>query len=360
MSKHGERTKMKNLKAVRILTMVLLITVALPASLAYALVPTEPHNANAIWIEPSQIQLNISQISPGYKFNVTIWANCSVPCGGWQIWFIYESAYINATGAGYTLPDGSKSEFFQNITTIPVSPSFKSHNGTHNRVEYGETWAGSGPYRSPGYGSLAWIELNVTRVPEDAQEAKTDFYGYSGAVRRTYLIDGTNSQKVDLSAYGGLVKFLPAPPDTTPPTITILSPTNKTYVTDSVQLNFTISEPTSWIGYSLDGQENVTIVANTILTNLTEGSHNIVVFANDTKGNMGKSSIVYFSVSAHGLREDVNGDGSVGIDDIFEAALAFGSSPGHPRWNEKADVNLDDIVDLLDMFLIASKFGTGL
>ena len=85
--------------------------------------------------------------------------------------------------------------------------------------------------------------------------------------------------------------------DTAPPTMTLLSPENKTYTTTSIPLTFTPNETTSWIGYSLDNQANVTITGNTTLTGLSEGTHSITVYANDTSGNMGASEIVYFTVS---------------------------------------------------------------
>lgn len=81
------------------------------------------------------------------------------------------------------------------------------------------------------------------------------------------------------------------------PEIIILSPQNTTYTTTSVELIFTVSEKTSWMGYSLDFQENVTITGNVTLTELAEGPHNIIVFANDTSGFMGASQRVYFTVS---------------------------------------------------------------
>jgi parallel beta-helix repeat protein len=84
--------------------------------------------------------------------------------------------------------------------------------------------------------------------------------------------------------------------DTTSPYITILSPQNKTYITSSIPLTFTVNEPTSWIGYSLDGQANVTISGNTTLTSLSYGQHSITVYANDTSGNMGASNKVFLTV----------------------------------------------------------------
>jgi parallel beta-helix repeat protein len=84
--------------------------------------------------------------------------------------------------------------------------------------------------------------------------------------------------------------------DTTSPTILILHPENNTYNMDDVPLTFTLSEPASWIGYSLDDSANETISGNTTITVPNEGQHNITVYANDSASNMGSSSTVYFSV----------------------------------------------------------------
>ena len=86
-------------------------------------------------------------------------------------------------------------------------------------------------------------------------------------------------------------------PQLIPPTIDLISPVNATYGVTSIPLNFTVSEATSWIGYSLDGATNVTITGDILLTDLSLESHNIIVYANDTDGNMGASDRVYFTVA---------------------------------------------------------------
>lgn len=78
--------------------------------------------------------------------------------------------------------------------------------------------------------------------------------------------------------------------------IEILSPTDTIYSTDSVPLSFTVNKATSWMGYSLDGHVNETITGNTTLTSLEDGSHYVIVYANDTCGRMGASSTVHFAV----------------------------------------------------------------
>jgi hypothetical protein len=87
--------------------------------------------------------------------------------------------------------------------------------------------------------------------------------------------------------------------DTTPPHITIISPENKTYATSSVSLTFIVSEPTSWTGYSLDNQANVTITGNTTLTGLVNSCHSVMIYGNDNLGNMGASEKVYFTVAVN-------------------------------------------------------------
>jgi len=54
---------------------------------------------------------------------------------------------------------------------------------------------------------------------------------------------------------------------------------------------------------------------------------------------------------------DSDGDGFVTIADISVAAVAFGSFPGHSRWNSIADLNKDGWVDISDIAKIAVDFG---
>ena len=84
--------------------------------------------------------------------------------------------------------------------------------------------------------------------------------------------------------------------DTTAPTITLTSPQEKTCNSTFIPLEFNTDEPTSWMGYSIDNKANITLTGNTTLTGLTEDAHNIVVYANDTAGNIGKSMVVSFTV----------------------------------------------------------------
>jgi hypothetical protein len=87
-------------------------------------------------------------------------------------------------------------------------------------------------------------------------------------------------------------------PDVQPPVVTVSSPTSKTYETGDIPLTFTVNEPTSWMGYSLDGQDNVTITGNTTLSGLAIGAHNLTVSAEDLTGLIGVSATIQFNIVA--------------------------------------------------------------
>ena len=54
---------------------------------------------------------------------------------------------------------------------------------------------------------------------------------------------------------------------------------------------------------------------------------------------------------------DLNHDEKVDILDAIKAADAFGSYPGHPRWNYHVDQNKDSAINILDLIIIAKNFG---
>jgi hypothetical protein len=73
-------------------------------------------------------------------------------------------------------------------------------------------------------------------------------------------------------------------------------PLNQTYDSSDISLTFSVSEATSAISYSLDGQKNVTVVGNVTIPALMDGPHTLTVFATDLMGNSG-SATVHFRVA---------------------------------------------------------------
>jgi hypothetical protein len=99
-----------------------------------------------------------------------------------------------------------------------------------------------------------------------------------------YIGSGANQYTIQLTV------------DTISPNITILSIENKTYSESSIHLNFQTSENTPWIAYNIDNHGNTTIQGNVTLSKLTNGSHSIIIYANDTAGNTGASETINFTI----------------------------------------------------------------
>jgi len=88
-------------------------------------------------------------------------------------------------------------------------------------------------------------------------------------------------------------------PDTTPPDITIIYPTNATNTSNTgININYTTSDinlESCW--YTNDSNDNVSLAScGTNITGITwsEGLHNITVWANDTTGNENNSDVSFF------------------------------------------------------------------
>ena len=55
-------------------------------------------------------------------------------------------------------------------------------------------------------------------------------------------------------------------------------------------------------------------------------------------------------------RADLNEDGKIDLLDLYVLCRAYGSYPGHERWDAKADINQDGKISLLDVVIIAKSF----
>ena len=81
-------------------------------------------------------------------------------------------------------------------------------------------------------------------------------------------------------------------PDTTPPSVTIFSPTNTTYNTTTINLNVGANEQISTWWYRLNNGPNVTFQPNTTIT-AQNSVNSLVVYAQDLAGNVGSATRVF-------------------------------------------------------------------
>ena len=118
----------------------------------------------------------------------------------------------------------------------------------------------------------------------------------------------------------------------TPPRVTILSLENATYNSSNVPLNFTVDKTFSQISYVLDGQKNTTMNGNITLTELSNGYHNVTVYATDETGNTGVSETVYFSVDVPFPVVTM-----AAASTVVAVAVGAGLLLYHKKWCQEAD-----------------------
>jgi hypothetical protein len=117
--------------------------------------------ANAMWIEPSI--LNVSYLEFANGFNVTVWANVDQSSTTWQIALRFDPTYLNITGFGLTGPTGRTSDFFSGGYPTVNSGTIYIDNGV---AYYFEIISGAGT-RPAGSGSLCWIEFQGITVANE-------------------------------------------------------------------------------------------------------------------------------------------------------------------------------------------------
>jgi hypothetical protein len=120
------------------------------------------------------------------------------------------------------------------------------------------------------------------------------FFGAANVNDELYAIGGSSMHNNSRLISNANEKYLPSK---TTEDILVNSPQNIIYERNSVALTFAISKPTSWIGYSIDGKEITTILGNTTLSDLSDGSHNVTLYAKDVAGNLGSSETIFFTVA---------------------------------------------------------------
>jgi hypothetical protein len=106
-----------------------------------------------------------------------------------------------------------------------------------------------------------------------------------------------SDQRYEVTAHA-TVNFVVVNVDSTAPSVSIQSPrNNSTYDAPDIELTFLVNETVAWMGYSLDGGDNVTVSNNMTLAGLFDGTHCLTIYANDTLGNTGVSETINFTIA---------------------------------------------------------------
>lgn len=152
-----------------------------------------------------------------------------------------------------------------------------------------EVYAGS-PYADAGATATDNVDPNVT-----VNAASTVDTSVIGSYIVTYTAtDAAGNNATPVVRTVNVV----AVPDTTVPVITLVSPENKTYNTSAVILKALFDKPidTAWIVLDNGAAQNFANNVSEILVNLSslsEGAHNLYVYANNSLGAESYSSVFF-------------------------------------------------------------------
>jgi peptidoglycan/xylan/chitin deacetylase (PgdA/CDA1 family)/PKD repeat protein len=127
----------------------------------------------------------------------------------------------------------------------------------------------------------------------------------------------------------------------------------------SQELSFTATGPSGTTGFT-----KVTI-AKTLVADIA----NLIVYLDGQRLQYSVASTVdswilsfAYTHSTHHIRlallpGDINNDGKVSLQDLIILAKAYGSKPGDPNWNPKADLDGNGIVNIIDLTIMAREYG---
>jgi hypothetical protein len=109
---------------------------------------------------------------------------------------------------------------------------------------------------------------------------------------------------------------------------------------------------------SLTGANSSTVnfVRNT--TGFARGHYTIEAVAEAVLGetNMTDNTLVGGLVTVT-ILGDIDGNGKVQLVDLVRLAIAFGSQVGQPKWNPNADIDGNEVVDQIDLRILAQHYG---
>jgi uncharacterized glyoxalase superfamily protein PhnB len=228
-------------------------------------------NTSAWWYQYNQNGTNIS-FTPnttlfagggnGLKY-ITVYANDSAGnVNSTTVYFTVNTSALYITVISPENTTYTTTNITLNTTTTANANVTYSLNGTTNQTLYTDTNSGStNIIVSDGF-------YNITYFATDG-------------------VSDTNSSAIYFTV------------DTTPPEITVTSPTNTTYNTTSIPLNVSANENTSawWYQYNGNGT-NITFTPNTTFyAGAADGLKYVTVYTNDSVGNV-NSSTVFFTIDA--------------------------------------------------------------
>jgi hypothetical protein len=404
--------------------------------------PNPPPKADSMWIstdsatgDPTKNMIDGSKIGLNGYFSVYIWLNVTthtVPpdtfadsgANSWSFFLVYNTALLKNISCAYT--GAGKSKWSKALPITPLTPAWGTVNGTYGYLLFGETLNGGAELANMG--SLANVTFQVIKAPGKFQTLTCGILLDQTKPFATTVLDyaGGAFNTIPLDLGDGLYTWVWA----TPPKATIgITPGDLTFggtTTSAVGTTFTetvvISIDAAWGCIAANfylTNDNISLLT---ITNIVKGAlWGSGVFDNTTSpGNVtgaltlpsstpngfldlatitykimdqGFDPIAYIvhlkldnstgltyltdspgpgripatlpatktTIRVRGfvvhIRGDVNWDNKVDITDVAIVVSAFGTYSGSPRYDKRADIMGEGRVTIIDVAIVCQSFG---
>ncbi|VVB80271.1 Uncharacterised protein [uncultured archaeon] len=229
----------------------------------------------------------------------------------------------NFTSASFSVSD---------VTAPSITVTSPTNGGVYNQVDILFSFI-SNENLSAGWYHLNSTGFNYSMGNTSPTNWNATFTGVSGQAYSIVFYGNDSSGNLGVSS-AVVFSINTGAGDLISPVVTINSIANASYKSLSgVALNVSVNENVSWVKYSLNGSANISLTNTTLLNwNATlpdlaqESTNSLVVYANDSSGNIGSSSIIFYadtlaprfsSVSATSVNETQNANCTAYINDSF-------------------------------------------
>jgi len=307
-----------------------------------------------LYIDP---QTTIGRVSETFSISVSVAEVTDLY--GWEFKLYYRNDILNATEVmeGPFLKTGGPTYF----TGAPSETGgiWNNYNATHGRIHAWCTLLGEIP-GVDGAGVLATITFKAMKSGES-----------NLTLSRTFLINSKVSEIPHETMDGffrteGIHDIA----------VTNVKPFKTVVASFSTKINVTIENKGDYVEvFDVTVYYNSIAIETRTVKDLLPGTNSALTFIWNTtevaKGNYTISAnitvlpheidvlnnIYIDGIVLVAMLGDLNGDGQVNIIDVAISAKAFGSYPGHERWNPNADMNDDDKINIVDVAIVAKQFG---
>jgi hypothetical protein len=278
-------------------------------------VPSTPHSADAMWVEPSSVVFDTSNASVGTKFNVTVWLNMTKDVFAYQIAMLYNRTQLKCTRAAFSAVTTSMYMVGHATTASGSPPVIDTSFLGNGSILASESCTGTDVIPSPNSGSLIWAEFQVLLVPTAGNlTSKFDIttrYNLYTWVRNADLV------KITITTYDAAYKFIgpagPAPPG--PLSVSISPSSASVTVNQSLPFTSTVSGGTGPYGFQwfLNGSSVPGATSSSwVFSSTTNASYTVYLNVTDSLGATAKSNVALVTVTPPGaLKHDV---GIVAVD----------------------------------------------